>query len=260
MQAWWGVPEVGGRIRRTAARSRSVVLRRSLSDQRDWEHFAWAVERMWSNHVGLSSLDDLPLTVQMLTSIALETNLWHDAGGTSEALYRAAVTHVYRVVASLNALAGRVGGSEFLAVPEQDERETSMSWNTSTVSKGAVDLGVLRYMISTTDSRFLVDVLGICGQELRQDVERLRLLAGLPELRVSEDVRKVLGAVDDRLLSLIDPHQAAVLGTSDFDQDRTSGFEHVARNIEYDLRGFSPIARRLPRLDPLRDDPQWTLF
>lgn len=258
---WWGSPEISVGVRQgTDTKTRAIFLRHTLANDRDWQHFAWAVDRMWASHAGASCLDDVPLVIQLLTSVALETNLWRNAEGTSEAIYRAAATHVFRVVSSLNALAGRVGGSAYLAVPQRDAGETSMSWVSSLVTRGDIELGILRYMISTTDSKFLLDVFGACGSEFREDIERLRLLAGLPELGVSDTVRQVLAAIDDRLLAVIDPALAAHLQRGDFNQDRTSDFDRVSEGIEYDLRGYSPLARQLPEVDLMRDDPRTTLL
>jgi hypothetical protein len=215
---WWTVPVPGRGSHSRAALTRTLWVGERLTDESEWSGLADTVCDLWNHHEGAGSLMDVALVLQVLTDVALETDLWSAAGGTSGAIYHAAAVHTYRTVAGLNALAGRIGSTEFLALADIADEQVGVCRSQGLVRREGVDLGVLSSIELRPWSTYLLDIFGQCGRQLAAAVPRLRQLAHLPELGIPADVAYMLRGITDLQLAIVDPDKAADLSEADFAQ------------------------------------------
>lgn len=185
---------------------------------------------------------DVPLVLQVLTDVALETDLWTSAGGTAESVYHAAAVHTYRTVAGLNALAGRTGSPDFVALPTTTEENVGRSWGHILVSRGETTLGVISSIQLLPWSEYLLEVFALSGTELAAAVPRLQQLAALPELGMPGNLARLLRNIADIQLAVIDRNRAMDLTPTDFAQVSDRPVERFPLTPEVDNQVLRPLA------------------
>jgi hypothetical protein len=249
---WWSVPVASSaaRLDRSTA-SRTLRVEAGLDSEMDWLRFDAAVAELWSHHEGAGALMDVPLVLQLLTDMALYTDLWTRAGGTADAVHHAAAVHTYRTVASLNALAGRTGSEDFVGLAETAASEIGLSRGHGLVTRGDETLGVVSSIELRPWSTYLLEVFARSGRELAAAIPRLQQLARLPELGILADVASMLSRITDPQLSMINPDMAEKLTPADFAQvdDRVS-LEVFPLSPEIDNQIPRPLARATRVLRP----------
>lgn len=246
-QLWWSVPVVSPAAELDrGTKSRALRLDASLDTEQDWSRLSATVAELWSHHEGARVIMDVPLVLQVLTDIALHTDLWTTAGGTSDAVYHAAAVFAYRIVAALNALAGRTGSDDFVALPDTVANQRGMSWNQCLVSRGETTLGVVSGIELRAWSTDLLQIFGQSGHELAATVPRLQQLARMPELGIPSDLGGMLAAITRHQLAIIDPHAASELSSDDFAQIPDRPTEQFPAVPELDNRVRRPLAQVTP--------------
>lgn len=245
-QLWWSVPVVSPAAELDrSTKSRALRLDASLDTEEDWSRLYATVTELWSHHEGARVIMDVPLVLQVLTDIALHTDLWTTAGGTSDAVYDAAAVFAYRIVAALNALAGRTGSDDFVALPATADQR-GMSWSQCLVSRGETTLGVVSGIELRAWSTDLLRVFGQSGHELAATVPRLQQLARMPELGIPSDLGGMLAAITRHQLAIIDPHAASELSSDHFAQISDRPTEQFPAVPELDNRARRPLAQVTP--------------
>lgn len=244
---WWSVPVVSPTAELDrSVKSRALRLGARLDTEDDWSRLSATVAELWSHHEGAGVIMDVPLVLQVLTDIAFHTDLWTSAGGTSDAVYHAAAVYAYRTVAALNALAGRTGSDDFVALAETAAHQRGMSWSHRLVSRGDTMLGVVSGIELCAWSRDLLEVFGHSGHELAATVPRLQQLARMPELGIPSDVGAMFAAITWHQLAIIDPDAASELTSNDFAQIAERPTEQFPAVPELDNRVARPLARVTP--------------
>jgi hypothetical protein len=196
---------------------------------------------------------DIALVLQVLTGIALDTELWSNAGGYAEAVHHAAAVHTYRTVSSLNALTGRTGSEPFTALAVPTDEQVGLTWSHSLARRREQTLGVVSGVELQPRSEYLLEVFGRCGSELAAALPRLQQLARLPELGVAAAAIETLSHISALQLAIIDPARARELTVEDFAQIPDRPTTAFPAHPEYDNRVLRPIGRPLlPSLAALR--------
>ena len=217
---WWSTPRAASRgtSNRTVNWRRIVVDRPLVSDE-DWRRFTLAAVDLWAHHESAGVLLDLPLVLQVLTDIAIETDLWTNAGGTSSSIYQAAATHTYRTIAGLNAIAGRTGSAAFVGLASLDpSKQGCLSYGRGLVSLGETRLGVMNSVELSPWSDWLLEVFGSSGRELAAIVPRLQRLCRMRELGIPSKLAAMLSRISRQQMAIIDPDAACALTRDDFAQ------------------------------------------
>lgn len=216
---WWALPaEAAIHSRKIRAAQRNIRFRRPLESKADWTAFDATITRLWRDYRGISAIHDLPLVLQTLTETALATGLWTDAQDLDRPELHTAAVHVYRTVASLNALSGRQGSDEFNSIAQTDPVQFGTRTIMTVVDRGREVLGVLSAIESIADPGYLLDVFGLCGHEINSAVKQLQRLARLREFEIDHDLRSMLERVTDLQLAIVDPEHAHTLGAANFRQ------------------------------------------
>lgn len=216
---WWALPGEAARFsRKPKAAQRSIRFRNPLASQEDWSALDRTVQRLWRDYRGISAIHDLPLVLQTLTEAALATGLWTSAKDLDGPELHTATVHVYRTVASLNALSGRPGSDRFNSIARSDPIQFGTSAVATVVYRGRQVLGELSAIESIADPEYLLHVLGLCGHEINAAVRLLQQLASLHEVEIDDDFRSMLTRVTALQLAIVDPDQAQTLSAADFSQ------------------------------------------
>lgn len=242
---WWATPAAALPDRsRGEAKTRTLRIRRPLQSDSDWDAMASEVAEQWTMHEGLGALADLALVLQLLTHVALDTELWTEYGGHAEAPYHAATVHAYRTVCALNAIAGRTSHPSFAEYAKPTADHVGLVWARHGVFRGGELLGVVCGIENQPESAYLVEVLGRCGTELAATVPRLRQLANLSELGISQEVLDSLERISERQLQIIDPEQARHLTLADLPQPADLPTDRHPDVLDYDSSPLRPLGRR----------------
>jgi hypothetical protein len=241
---WWEVAPASVSSRsRTGTSSRTLRLKARLNTDEEGRRLESIAVELWSRYEGARALADLPLVLQVLTEVALDTDLWSDPQITYPAAYLAAATHVYRTAASLNALAGRTGSEEFLRLDERAQKEPGRTSGRAIVYRGRERLGVLYSRELRAREDFVVAVFGEAGSELSKAVPRLQQLAQMAELGIPEKLTALLDAIGDRQLALINPSRAKQLTADQFEQLPDPKFENSPSRPDVYNQVSSPLGR-----------------
>lgn len=216
---WWALPaEAATYSRKPKAAERSIRFRNHLEGKEDWAAFDAAVTRLWRDYRGISTFHDLPLVLQTLTEMALNTGLWTDATNLDRPDVHTATVHVYRTVASLNALSGRGGSDQFNSIGNGDPAQFGTRAIRTLVDRGDEVLGELSSIESVADPEYLLNVLGLCGHEINSAVKQLQRLASLDEFGLEPDFKSMLARVTALQLAIVDPDRARTLRAANFAQ------------------------------------------
>ncbi len=141
---WWSVPVVSETLAfDRAVKSRTLHLEKTLDSEEEWRALDGTVADLWRYHDGAGALADVPLLLQVLTDVALSTDLWTNVGDTADAIYHAAAVYVFRTVASLNALAGRTGSESFIGLAATTDDQVALSDSKTVVRRADEVLGVI---------------------------------------------------------------------------------------------------------------------